>query len=268
VRAPSRAYLLWALGGRYTHNTALCPRGCGQIEDADHILCCGDGEAKCHRQSALYKMLHKLVQHNTSIHVLNILEDALTQALNIASLHKYNPIHPLTDNRDLKTALQSQNLIGWTNFLRGFISRHWSKIQRISQSQSTGNKRRSQWDQILTAGALDLHQCIWEDRNVYVHGTTIKETKEKLRAKVTQQVMQLYQNPPILAPRYRKITSTSLGDRLLKPTKELIDWMERIKHQQKVTEMIQSTLPPRQLTLKQAFANHRCLQHSRYQYPP
>jgi hypothetical protein len=124
------------------------------------------------------------------------------------------------------------------------------------------------WANTLTGAALDLHKAIWANRNTLVHGNNLKESQERLRAKIIAQVTELYQNPPVLAHRYQKIISIPLTTRLLKPTKELIDWMERIKHQIKVTELTRSSLPPGQLTLKQAFANQISLQRYRHKYPP
>jgi hypothetical protein len=101
-----------------------------------------------------------------------------------------------------------------------------------------------------------------------MHGKTFKESQERLRAKITQQVTQLYHNPPKLAQRYHKITTIPLKDRLLPLTKDLMDWLDRIKHQQKMTEYIRNYRPPGQLTLKQAFANHTQILRSRHAYPP
>jgi hypothetical protein len=44
--------------------------------------------------------------------------------------------------------------------------------------------------------------------------------------------------------------------------------MARIRHQQKVSDFINSTLPPGQLTLQQAYARSSQLKRSQHHYPP
>ena len=109
---------------------------------------------------------------------------------------------------------------------------------------------------------------IWEDRNIFIHGTNTAEAVKKLRTRVEQQVTKLYQNPLKLAARYPQITEVSLETRLRRSTKDLQDWLARIYHQQKVTNFINSALPPGQLTLQQAYARCNTLKRSRHQYPP
>ncbi len=247
-----------------------CPRGCAQPETADHILTCGTNDAIKHRQTALYETLTNLVKINTSIHILSTLEEILAETLNITSLQKYKSTQPLDTHcqRSLNTARQNQNIIGWNNFLRGYISKYWANTQELSWHGSPPTAKQSMSATNFTAAAIDLHRRIWEDRNTFVYGKTIQEAREKLREKVIQQVTQIYQKPPNLAPRYHSITTVPLQARLNKTTKELTDWLARIQHQQKVTELIRSTLPFGQLTLKQAFANHTCLKREGHQYPP
>jgi hypothetical protein len=153
--------------------------------------------------------------------------------------------------------------------MRGYISKYWHQLQKKSCSNSKGTNKSTRWDIFITKNTLDLHRLIWEDRNLYVHGATIRETQEKARAAVIRRITALYNNPPRLASRYHQIHDVPLEYRLRRTTKELQDWMARIQHQIKVTDFINSSKPPGQLTLQQqAYARHNMLQTNSHHYPP
>jgi hypothetical protein len=200
---------------------------------------------------------------------LSRLEQELTALLHTASLNRYNPPSDcspkLTDC--IQKAVCNQNIIGWAKFLKGYISQYWITAQHTASSNVPVNEKQ-RWSSVISTFTLDLYKQIWEDRNTFIHGTTSAEAAKKLRHKVEKQVMHLYQHPPKLATRYPQITEISLETRLRRSTKDLQDWMARIRHQQKVSDFINSTLPPGQLTLQQAYARSNQLKCSRHHYPP
>jgi hypothetical protein len=107
-----------------------------------------------------------------------------------------------------------------------------------------------------------------ENRKTFVHGKMVQEAKEKLRAMVEDKVIQIYNKPPKLAPRYQRITDIPLQHQLNRSTTELQDWVSRIQHQVKVTEFLNVIRPPGQLTLKQAYARNTLLLKQRHKFPP
>jgi hypothetical protein len=251
-------------------DTLLCPRCHNAPEDTDHILTCGEKVASNTRQQILYEMLHKMMKLNTSIYILSTFENKFSNLLRVKPRHAY----PLPESFHtypsplISRATRSQNLIGWNNFLKGYISKHWKSAQDASTSSRIPGTKRDRWDIDVTALAIDLLRKLWEDRNVYVHGKTIQEANEKLRARVHATVVQLYTKPPKLAPRYQKISTVSLEQRLQKPTKELQDWLARIAHQRCITELLNASIAPGQLTLQQACARQTVKQQQRHKYPP
>jgi hypothetical protein len=248
----------------------LCPRCGTHTENADHILECNNVEAQEKRQSLLYNMLNKLKNANTSIIILSALENKLTDLMHVPSLHRYiPPVNQITSNtRDISEAIHSQNILGWHQFMRGYISKYWHQLQNKSCSKSKGTTKSTRWDIFITKTTLDLHRLIWEDRNLYVHGATIRENQEKARAAVIRNITALYNNLPRLASRYHQIHDVPLEYRLRRTTKELQDWMARIQHQIKVTDFLNNSKPPGQLTLQQAYARHKMLQTNRHHHLP
>ena len=103
---------------------------------------------------------------------------------------------------------------------------------------------------------------------MFIHGKTIQEANEKLCARVHAKVAQLYSKPPTLAPRYQKISAVPLEQRLQKPTKELQDWLARIAHQGCMTDLLNASIAPGQLTLQQAYTRHTVKQQQRHKNPP
>ncbi len=147
-------------------------------------------------------MLHNLKNANTSISILLALEDKLATVLCLKSLHCYNP--PVSQSSKynilVSEAIHSQNLIGWHQFMRGYISQYWHRSHTQSYSNPKKIKQHSsRWDILLTKLTLDLHKQIWEDKNLYVHGATMRESQEKARVAVVWTVTALYNNPPKLA---------------------------------------------------------------------
>jgi hypothetical protein len=166
----------------------------------------------------------------------------------------------------LSTALHNQNIIGWHEFLRGFISKYWITTQ--DRTQTTPNKKQPPWKLKITSIILTLHKNIWDDRNTFVHGKTIDEAREKARAAISHQIREIYANPPKLAPRYQIITQLPLETRLRQSTRTLRDWLARNDHQKRVSHLLLSQKLPGQLTIKEAFQAAQIRLRNRNKFPP
>lgn len=248
--------------------TSLCPLCQKHNETAVHILECPDELAHTYRQNALYSLLKKLLQINTSIHILATIEKYLSELLKIPSLSKYVP--PTTPpNADLDHAIRHQNIVGWENFFRGFISNKW-ETANTSYQNTQNNSKLSQWSTNLTKYVLDCHLDIWRNRNETVHGKTLKEKITKARAAIIKKVKLIYRAPPKLANRYPPVNQIPIEHRLQRTTQQLEDWIHRIAHQVRITQQLEAIRPPGQLTIHEAFHNMRTLNKTdvRTKYPP
>jgi len=221
------------------------------------------------RQTILYSSLEDLVHAHTSIHILQALEEHLTQFLAIPTKNKFNPT---TSNADtslhIRRAIQHQNIIGWENFTRGYISNKWAKIQQSMTTTDIKYRKRNDWNTTLVKTVLSLHQKIWQHRNQDIHGNTIAEARALARQNICQWVHDLYKHPPRLAKRYPPITNIPIEQRLRKTTQQLTDWLTRVDHQQKVTKWMETTRPPGQLSIQEAFRNMRRHGNEKQKYPP
>ncbi len=213
-------------------------------------------------------MLDDLVQLNTNIETLQVLEDKLTDLMRVPSSLKFIPAkHNQAQFNIAQTALKHQNIIGWHNFLCGYISTQWVKNMSFLSSY-TKQITPQAWSRKLTKLAIELYSCIWEDRNLAVHGRTVEESRRNAREAVLHKVRAIYTNPPQLASKFPKITSIPMDQRLKCTTQQLKDWLIRVDHQMKISEFIFAHRSPGQLTIQQAFNNAKKNSCGKDKYPP
>jgi hypothetical protein len=235
-------------------DTHLCPRCMTEPENADHILKCNETSARSSRSTILYDALHQLSTNDTNQYILHSLEEGMTMFLEIPSKNLYllqNQIKPL-EEETINKARRHQNLIGWDMLLRGFSSKFWAVAQE-KVATTTSTLRKPAWSTVFVDNMLLIHKKIWEDRNQFVHGKTLNETRQKARQAILKKVREIYQTQPVLAKRYPRINQIPLEDRLKKSTNQLKDWIYRVEHQIQMSQMILSARSPGQLTLREAY---------------
>jgi hypothetical protein len=256
---------------QHRSDTPSCPRCKNHNETAHHILTCPFPEAQTQRTQALYTCLTDLARANTSKYILDCIEENMTNLLNIPSLQKYKITPPqLVDMATaLSDATRHQNILGWENAIRGFTSKYWMKLQLCDQLQSNNNKSKKSapWNTVFIRSLIHLHKQIWSDRNVHVHGKSIKETHQKLRQRVIEQVKTLYEENFKFSSRYQAITAIPLDKRLRHTTQRLLEWIAKIGHQKSMTEYLNGNRAM-QPTIREAFQRAQQRQDPASKYPP
>ena len=87
-------------------------------------------------------------------------------------------------------AIKEQTDIGWKNVRRGFISKKWAEIQ---QEYDTSKKLQpKQWNTTIIQWLLEYSWEMWKERNQALHGTNMKETREKRLEQLRREVGYLY----------------------------------------------------------------------------
>ncbi len=156
-----------------------------------------------------------------------------------------------------------QAILGWDNILHGYVPKFWNKLAPKYRAA-----KKQYWESKLVSIMLTFHKLMWKGRNVYVHGQDIKEAQQRARESIVNKVRNIYKSPPKLGPCYMPVTSVPLKTRIWKTSIQLHDWLVCIEHQQCVTIILQSTQPPGQLTLKQAFNHRTDKSHHSIKFPP
>jgi hypothetical protein len=207
---------------------------------------------------------------NTAPHFLSCFEIHLGNCLTVKTIDKYTTTDqpPPQIKTTLNDAIHHQNIIGWENLLRGYTSSFWSRIQHQIPQNEISKSKRAPWNTILIRKALELHKNIWEDRNIFVNGKTIKESHQKLRQRTLERVKSIYHDNPKLASRYSAIKEVLLEQRLRRTTKNLLDCIVKITHQMAITKYIEDTNVASQITISEAFRRAKEQQGGINKYPP
>ncbi len=183
----------------------ICERCMSKNEDADHILTCQDATAQKERSDILYDALHKLCESDMPTNIAVELECHLCQTLHIPSLQYYKS-NEETDRTQVRTAVTHQNIIGWENALRGYVSSYWISKEFI-KGKNKRQLHKRYWDNMMVGSLIDIHHSIWNKRNEHMHGKTTQEARTKAREAVIHRVANIYKVKPKLASRYHPIDS-------------------------------------------------------------
>jgi hypothetical protein len=234
-------------------------------EDADHILTCQDATAQKERSDILYDALHKLSEGDMPTNIAVELECHLCQTLHIPSLQYYKS-NEETDRTQVRTAVTHQNIIGWENALRGYVSSYWISKELI-KGKNKRQLHKRYWDNMMVGSLIDIHRSIWNKRNEHMHGKTTQEARTKAREAVTHRVANIYKVKPKLASRYHPIDSIPYDQRIRRTTTQLKVWLAHIQHQIKIMDLLNATKQPGQLTIQEAMQNMQRAQEA-VKYPP
>lgn len=114
------------------------------------------------------QMTQKLTNMNFDPNIVLMIQCNLHDVLQLGG----QPLH--THTPSLRPAYCQQNIIGWRNFLRGYISEKWTLAQEqyVSQTKSTLQRK---WSQELIKATLELHLGTWQDRNNVIKGISTTE---------------------------------------------------------------------------------------------
>jgi hypothetical protein len=120
------------------------------------------------------------------------------------------------------------------------------------KANTSSKYKPANWRKRLIQANLELQRKIWEARNNTVHGKSVQDQIRKDHDRICQEVRHLYQNPLTLHQRYPAITAIPLDIRLNRNTRNLREWLHRVKHQIAMTKKLQNE-DSSQLTLKEAY---------------
>jgi len=157
-------------------HSPMCAQCHEHIETAAHIIICDQPLAITARHNMLDDMLHQLEKRGTPNIMLQTFDYKLSLTLNLLYdkvtsrwTHDFVSI-PYA----LLSAIKHQNLVGWDNFMKGFISTKWKDVLTQLSRESLPHSS-TEWDTHLTGAAINLYRGIWEDRNKRLHGENRKD---------------------------------------------------------------------------------------------
>ena len=251
-------------------SSPLCPRCNSTVETCDHIFNCPHPLAIESHHVALHTFLSSLVTIGTPLYIISTFEYKLSNVLHLAFNQKYSITFsiPQYTKNCLMEAIKHQNILGWDNFLRGFTSIYWTDLVLLAHHDDKELKPHQLWAEKLVSFILSCTQSIWQSRNKSIHGTSRLEAKQLLCQRVVDQVIKVYNKPPLLHQRFQNISKIPLQQRLTRSTTNLQRWLSRITHQSKVSAIMKQQSPHRQLSLKHAYRRSNISIPDSRKFPP
>jgi hypothetical protein len=156
-----------------------CPL-CNEIETNNHISACTNPRRAKLRNKMLRTLRKTMEKTETHIQVQEIILQGIKAAIT-------EGIKTVDDNQlsfqpsgIIRSALQEQNAIGWTNFYKGRLSKKWEQVQQQHYTQTKPKKADThRW---ATSIILTMWQgllLMWEDQNHNQHGRDTIEAAVK-----------------------------------------------------------------------------------------
>jgi hypothetical protein len=166
-------------------SSSLCPRCQTQVETSSHVFKCQATQAIQQCLLHLTAFLTALNKLKTPVQIVTTLQYKLSLLLDIPFEQTYFTTMQSSTSHHyaLIQAICHQNIVGWNNFMRGYISTYWADYISIPHPKFVTN-----WDISLISHILTLTTAIWRDRNGVIHGDTMKAAADLLRERIIRQV--------------------------------------------------------------------------------
>ena len=121
--------------------------------------------------------------------------------------------------------MDEQNLIGWSHFLQGRISRAW----KIIGPNESYKKYESHWASTVACHCITVGLRLWTERNRLIHGNDGETSKLEV-AKTDEFVKLLYTELfPNTHPSHSWLFSTSLEDRIQESYPAKVAWLDSVR---------------------------------------
>ena len=139
--------------------TSNCPICLTEPETSTHLLLCRDNRVNICWQNSIGKLELQLDRINTP----PILANSILQQLQLWR----DPTYTMTGEQD-HTAVESQQKIGWKNFLWGRLTPEWQK-QHAKLIPSDRSYKSKRWVTQLIQKLWNVSWDLWEHRNGIQH---------------------------------------------------------------------------------------------------
>ena len=175
----------------YPFKSNKCSRCFTQIEDENHILRCKTASRKALRKQWIQDLSVYLSGPTTPVYVK---DSIITKFwLWLEPVISTSVLHTSTSkNTYLDDAVQSQNRIGWDQFVRGRITTKWGyMITRHLHSITNVTTTAEDWaDNLITLNFKYVLQ-MWELRKKEEHGDTPSEIETRKQVRMLEEIIDI-----------------------------------------------------------------------------
>ena len=143
-----------------------------------------------------------------------------------------NSVTPL--DTKVQYAITAQSVIGWENFLKGRISKHWSEAQAMYYTLRVDIDKRKytilRWKKRLLHAVIGGCITCWDKRNSELHGEKAPVSAHIRLQKLRVRVAKAYANDMHLVPtKLISLFSTPIRIRLNHRAVQLQKWLDTIR---------------------------------------
>jgi endonuclease/exonuclease/phosphatase family metal-dependent hydrolase len=118
-----------------------------------------------------------------------------------------------------------QTALGWDHFIRGKLSKEWTKVQYQFAKRYGLVKESEGWVTALIKFMATASFQLWELRNKCRHGHDTATRQQSLHEQTHREIRCLYQMHPYVLPQDRDIFRTSVDEHLLETVPQLRNWI-------------------------------------------
>ena len=167
-----------------SHDSPLCPLCTQTNETCDNVLHCQNHHIFRVRDKYLRNLQQQLSQLNTDPNISKCITIEITAWLKSnqqpSTQQPTNHDADTNINNTLTSAIQNQRTIGWGNFLRGFISKDWIRIQDeyYSITSFVKNFNIHLWTNKIIEATILIARKLWRERCEIIN-TTIEYSLEQ-----------------------------------------------------------------------------------------
>ena len=168
-----------------------CP-DCGQREPASHLNLCSDPDGTC----LLHDMVSQLQQWLDNNYTHRELAYWIPKYILLRGTCRIGDFPYLS--AEMQRVATSQDLIPWTCFMEGKLSKEIFRLQQHSLARSPSRLTIADWSKKLISQILHISHGQWVFRNVSLHDARTGYLRVKKRENVLAEVDRLSEVDPIL----------------------------------------------------------------------
>ena len=206
--------------------SSICPLCKQQKEDITHLFQCTHPSIISNRNSALSTLKDTLNTLHTDPLLLRHVLRVLHQFINN---YQITPIPETNEDlRPLSRAFRSQELLGFSYFMRGFISHQFIAIQQshydaLRLQTSTGDN----WSKNFIIALISFSQNIWKYRCELIAKSTEASYEDNIRRECTTLLFRLNSSPQSLPVSFRFLLKKRPEYMKTAPLRSLQSWLTR-----------------------------------------
>ena len=202
---------------------AGCPSCHEPIENADHLHLCTSPARITWKNHFLHKLREKLSEKNTPLDAMELLLEGLKSVLEGRAS---NTIHV---PESVTTIAAAQEAIGWTELLRGRLSKAWTQHQQTHLGAFDPKVNGQTWTIDIIQFILESWLELWKSRNGDRHGRDHQSKAQAAKAQAIREMEQLYSYKDNIMPHHNWILDTPMEQRMNLKTYVLRAWINSFK---------------------------------------